>query len=972
MPAGNISFVRFNAVGEQETQDWLQALDAVNNRIDTLERKVTSHTASMSQAAMDLNAVSKRVDNCTTDITAYKRYIENRFKNNEEVCQREFLDLRSMANTTQQCLESLLPRRLNAIEEQIGLLGQQTAELLSILANTDTGSRARSYNISTPVDRGQPRDAAQVEVPDTPRTDQHPRPSAGLFGERYDSRFGEQRKDEGHGHPQPAGQPQSHGPSFGGDEGADEHSRTAASSNEARPQDFGNDEAFTGPQVRFSETHQRDSPAARPEPRAPKMPSSFNGRHDEPQSPPVDAQGRWNPNGAGRSPFGDNAYLERMSPKDFDISYKHNPQLQIFNESIEGYAYWASRAADHIARQNYRWMEILEYSKNWKSGRITKHDLIRTHCDGVNAWTIATKLESWLSDWMGKGLYNRKNQLAGGKTEAGNGLEIWRQLFIQYSGGTEAVRTGGQLRLKDWPKCTSMSKLEQHLDDWKNCLDEYGSELYSAPTMLRSMLLGILPDELEQEANERPELVNHELIIEWVKRRLVYKRTKLLAQHARKGTGSIVNMIKTEDDEGAQPWPEDVPRPEDGSQRVSRRQRSERPLSRPEPEAPPTWLPDLIHAIRNENGNNSGGGGGGRRDVRKPKADKARFYWAPDRCWHCGGVHKRETCTPWVKIMKDHNGNKPRAEWKSPPDYVSAKAKAYKKWRLENPKPAKKGRINSLEDTDDESDSDFSEDGFHVNALMPRNVACALRSISRGPRTPTAQVLGIPDEMLQALDDEDCEPDMVANFGTWASKVTVGKQNQKTKRSNINVIATEHDLRKFLEANPGTALLPLEPKKLTKVMKLMTSKIQLEDDEELVLMDSGSTINVAKIHKHFKQYANFVVPSKGSKTGETATTASGHKIKNRGKCMIHGVMDGHDISAPFQDMDVELPILSVQKCVRAGNDVSFTEDGGEMRNRRTGKVIQIHQVDGVYFVKMKVKPPPTDQARAEDFHRPGR
>ena len=189
-----------------------------------------------------------------------------------------------------------------------------------------------------------------------------------------------------------------------------------------------------------------------------------------------------------------------MSPKDFDISYKHNPQLQIFNESIEGYAYWASRAADHIARQNYRWMEILEYSKNWKSGRITKHDLIRTHCDGVNAWTIATKLESWLSDWMGKGLYNRKNQLAGGKTEAGNGLEIWRQLFIQYSGGTEAVRTGGQLRLKDWPKCTSMSKLEQHLDDWKNCLDEYGSELYSAPTMLRSMLLGILPDELEQEA----------------------------------------------------------------------------------------------------------------------------------------------------------------------------------------------------------------------------------------------------------------------------------------------------------------------------------------------------------------------------------------------------------------------------------------------------------------------------------------
>ena len=80
----------------------------------------------------------------------------------------------------------------------------------------------------------------------------------------------------------------------------------------------------------------------------------------------------------------------------------------------------------------------------------------------------------------------------------------------------------------------------------------------------------------------------------------------------------------------------------------------------------------------------------------------------------------------------------------------------------------------------------------------------------------------------------------------------------------------------------------------------------------MVLTDSGSALNVAKIQTHFKSYANVVVPSSGSKSGEIATTACGKQLTNRGKCTVHGTADGQIIAIPFQDMDVELPIASIQ------------------------------------------------------------
>ena len=684
-----------------------------------------------------------------------------------------------------------------------------------------------------------------------------------------------------------------------------------------------------------------------------EMPQSFSGPPGIGQgaqmggfdSPLPNTQGRYNPNGPAPSPFGDDAYVIRRTERDFEISYKTNPQLKVFEESISQYHYWASRVKDHVSRTNPRWKHILEYCAKYPNP-IRREDLIRTHCDGVCAWELALKLDLWLADWFNMNLYNRRVQLAGGRDQAGNGFEVWRQLYLQYAGGSSAVRHGGQARLKDWPKCTNIMNLEAHLDGWKACLDEYGQEMFAAPGMLRTMLLEILPDEFENDVLDRPELVDHEQILAFVKRRLEHKRQKKLAEHARKHGGAMVNAVTTHE---AAPAPEPVPPP-------------------PTPPADYSLMRELVNALKDRQPRHQRDQSPGRG---RPVKTGAKFMWDPRDCWHCKGKHKREQCEDWLRVMKAHNGSKPRAEWKPPPGYESAKAKAYKKWRESNP------RVNALGcETDDDSDSD--EESSFLIASMGRKRPSQWPKLQEATAMPTCanRVSFKSKNKFDALeeddvDDHDDSEAVIEQLGQWAHKTEVGKQSQKTKKKDRLLTSTK-DLDQYLARNPSVATLPTDKKKLSKVMKLISKKTTLEENETLVLVDSGSTINVAKMKEHFPAYVNHVIPSSGSLRGETATTACGRTLKNHGKCIISGTSDSQRITVPFQDMDVELPIISVRKCVTSGKDVRFFENGSELRDRRTGKTIRIFKIDGTYFIKFKVDEPNTDGVDPVPFHRQGR
>ena len=58
-PPGQPQFVRFNAVGPEETMDWLAALENVTNRLDTTERLVRLHAETLANHNNELQNLNK-------------------------------------------------------------------------------------------------------------------------------------------------------------------------------------------------------------------------------------------------------------------------------------------------------------------------------------------------------------------------------------------------------------------------------------------------------------------------------------------------------------------------------------------------------------------------------------------------------------------------------------------------------------------------------------------------------------------------------------------------------------------------------------------------------------------------------------------------------------------------------------------------------------------------------------------------
>ena len=89
------------------------------------------------------------------------------------------------------------------------------------------------------------------------------------------------------------------------------------------------------------------------------------------------------------------------------------------------------------------------------------HECLRCQC-------LGHRLEAFLVDDFHKGMYNRRAQLAGGTMV--NAFVRWSSLFLDCEGGSDAAQFGGVRRLQEFPKCTSMHRLTEHLEDWVDVL----------------------------------------------------------------------------------------------------------------------------------------------------------------------------------------------------------------------------------------------------------------------------------------------------------------------------------------------------------------------------------------------------------------------------------------------------------------------------------------------------------------------
>ena len=69
------------------------------------------------------------------------------------------------------------------------------------------------------------------------------------------------------------------------------------------------------------------------------------------------------------------------------------------------------------------------------------------------------------------------------------------------------------------------------------------------------------------------------------------------------------------------------------------------------------------------------------------------------------------------------------------------------------------------------------------------------------------------------------------------------------------------------------------------------------------------------------------------------------------------MIDDHEMPIVFSNLKVDVPILSVRRMVKLGNDVIFTEIGGSITNKMSGQKLTFIEADGTYWIKLKIQPP---------------
>ena len=232
-------------------------------------------------------------------------------------------------------------------------------------------------------------------------------------------------------------------------------------------------------------------------------------------------------------------------------------------------------------------------------------------------------------------------------------------------------------------------------------------------------------------------------------------------------------------------------------------------------------------------------------------------------------------------------------------------------------------------------------------------------------------------ELTDPLDDPD--DDLLNFMNAFAHRVQIGKkQSQKSRkpREDIDsvikefggkpksvkrkevVIKTVADLER-IDVQKIIRPLPIDPVEISRLATLCPSQddVPLKPGQMWVLFDTGASCSAMKVSRDCPDYAEHVTATRNSKSGQGAETAGGGSITERGEVTVDLLIEGMHFQLPVRDMDVSMPISSGRTCVKNGNYAIIHEHGGTIKNMATGKEIQLHARQGVYFFKAKMLPP---------------
>ena len=297
-------------------------------------------------------------------------------------------------------------------------------------------------------------------------------------------------------------------------------------------------------------------------------------------------------------------------------------------------------------------------------------------------------------------------------------------MFHEYRGTGAMYVNAGRRKLHNFGRCNDLSKLSQHLDEWKDQLDEFGAELHRCPETLRTMIDEIIPESIETELLDHEDVVTYQDVITFCKRRTYQQKQKSLARSATKGK---VNSLKEGSEASETPIPDgfdaDLEAPAWAKpfvHMVAALAGTKPPPAPHKAARPPKGDRGRSEHKRSSSQGSRGSSRGSSRDSSMKRLQKKFIFRGG--CNHCGVEgHKRQECADFLSIKAKHNGQ-------LPPGYKGAREKAFDLWFAEykekkaaaakpDPKPKSKAHVRALTVQPDSSDSDFTDDD------MPKIIA---------------------------------------------------------------------------------------------------------------------------------------------------------------------------------------------------------------------------------------------------------
>ena len=638
---------------------------------------------------------------------------------------------------------------------------------------------------------------------------------------------------------------------------------------------------------------------------------------------------------------------------DFGISKKQIGDLPIFDGEYDRYSHWKNKLTDHCADTNAYWRAILKHIQE-ANAPIDYHVLANTRYGHSTGWDLALDLWNFVSKRIGQTIYEKRTQLVHGIE--GNGFELWRALFVQFEGGDEFVKLDGRTQLQNFPVISNTNGISDKLRDWQHQMNKFGGDI--GPTTRKTMLLKILPEHLRQDVLKYG-MHDCDRIIHWIAQTQTWSRSEEILK---KRKGAVSAVLSDGYGNGPSPGGVDIPVP-------------------PTPAVSPELVAAIVAAVGAQpRGRERSRSPGNRTRTKSPMA-LARDSFPKGHCYHCDSPDHSRTanaktgragCEKFAKILKDNGGKLPdgyKGAFEKHMDAARAKLNLKPKAKKTAAAITDRELLDWLQEDSDSSDSDFDRPcGAVWQSVGPRCCDPFALDQEFPPicTTATKNSFSALSDGHVDVDVDDPAPTIsqaTVDLENWAHRVTK-KSDKKFKKKDF-VVKTDADVAKlekmFCGANrqkSAKAIQQIETNELDHLAALVErdasslTSIAKASKRVWAMVDSGSFVTIANCAKAFPGHR--IRPSAGSKSGVTYSNASGGDIPNRGEIVVtHQLADGSELDVPFQDGDVQVPIISVKDFVHKESVVKFKNDGGTIRLPSGSRMTFVEKF-GVYFTCLNV------------------